>query len=206
MQPAHLAWGAGSTSWETQNIQELTFNSEQIQLPQAPVKNVVVAASTGEVLPEYYSVDAITGVITRLNAALPDTVTVTYTADTPQESALTTYLVAEIGRRIVDQIEFCTPEETGTISLSSGRFSISTDPTNHLYYKTTFDYEDASTATIRELGLYIGTIVANDLPTGQRYFTPDQLTDPGILLVNENIPPLIRSVATRESFEFVVTL
>jgi hypothetical protein len=124
-------------------------------------------------------------------------------------------LVNEIGRRLPTLIQFVTPDPDGGISVfdadDSGeetRFSPSPDnaPTNHLYVMTNFDFTDGLGATIRELGVFIGTKTDPELPPGQRYFTPDQIVDPGIMLAFENRPAAVRYQGVRQVYEFVVTV
>lgn len=196
-QPIHLAWGTGNPVWETAFEQTFTFVEDRIQLPHAPVKNIIP--------PEGCSVDAQTGIITRTGSS-PDTITIVYTVDTPAESMQATSLMNEVGRRVMDEVCFCEGDPDGLLVTPNGRFSATETPTNQLYFHCTFDFEDASTETIRELGIFIGTEIDSACPPGQRYFLPSQITHPGILLVVENTVPLIRTAATREAFSFVVTL
>jgi hypothetical protein len=124
----------------------------------------------------------------------------------PEENIQANSLQNEVGRRVMDEILFCEGDEEGLLVTPTGRFSASDEPTNQLYFHCTFDFEDASTETIRELGIFIGTKIHSEIPPGQRYFVPAELSDAGILLVCENTVPLIRTAATREAFSFVVTL
>jgi hypothetical protein len=124
----------------------------------------------------------------------------------PEEDIQASSLINEVGRRIVDDVTFCEGDENGLLVTPTGRFSATENPTNQLYFHCTFDFEDAATETIRELGIFIGTEVSETCQPGQRYFVPSELINPGILLVCENTVPLIRTPATREAFSFVVTL
>jgi hypothetical protein len=124
----------------------------------------------------------------------------------PEENIFASSLMNEVGRRIVDEVVFCEGDENGLLVTPTGRFSATEYPTNQLYIHCTFDFEDASTETIRELGIFIATEVSDACPPGQRYFVPADVTNSGILLVCENTVPLIRTAATREAFSFVVTL
>lgn len=123
----------------------------------------------------------------------------------PAESTAQTALLREVGRRVVDEVYFVSPAADGEIVVPTGRFSISTDPTNNLFIRVRFDFEDAATSTIREQALFVGTMTKPDLPAGQKYFVPTDIVDPGILLVLENSVPIVRQPSTRETFEFVVT-
>ncbi len=116
-----------------------------------------------------------------------------------------TGLVNEIGRRSAMQVSFVTPDDQGGIVVPTGRFALVPGPTNHLYLAFRFDFEDAPAATIREVGVFIGTTTDPALPAGQMYFEPQDLTETGTLLVLERTVPIIRTAATRETFEFVVS-
>jgi hypothetical protein len=125
---------------------------------------------------------------------------------TPQAEDITqTALVAEVGRRTATQLAFCTPDSGGGIIVPTGSFSISSTPTNNLYMKFSFDFTDSPSATIRELGVFVGTQTNPSLPSGQQYFQPSDIVNPGTLLVLENISKLVRSASVRQMFEFVVT-
>lgn len=127
------------------------------------------------------------------------------TTSRPPEPVNATALLAEIGRRTVDEVHFVTPNSQGEIVVPTGRFNISATPTNHLFIRCRFDFEDAATSVVREQGLFVGTQVAAGLPAGLRYFTPAQIADPGILLVLQYSVPIVRQSSTRETFEFVTT-
>jgi hypothetical protein len=120
--------------------------------------------------------------------------------DTTQET-----LTNEVGRRIVDKVLFCVPDEQGELEASNGRFSVSETPTRNLFIEVRYDFSDASQYTIREIGLFINGKTDEELPPGQQYFLPNQVIDPGILLLLEHEPAMIRSPAVREKFSFVIT-
>ena len=127
--------------------------------------------------------------------------------ETPEpESIEATALVAEVGRRYRTSVGYCTPDEAGDIIVPNGRFALSVSPTNHLYLKFNFDFQDAPSAEIREIGVMVGTVAVEGTPPGQYYLEPDDLADPGRLLALERIPKIIRSAAVRHSFEFVLTI
>jgi hypothetical protein len=123
----------------------------------------------------------------------------------PSESTAQTALLREVGRRVVDEVHFVSAAAEGEIVVPTGRFSISSDPTNNLFIRVRFDFEDAATSTIREQALFVGTVTKPELPLGQKYFSPTDLLEAGILLVLENSVPIVRQPSTRETFEFVVT-
>lgn len=205
-QSIYLAWGRGDPAWESSFTLTLPTN-DSIQLPHAPVKNVTFTDTTGILLGNVYHVDSNSGLLSRLEgASLPENINISYTTATASESLSSTGLLDEIGRRVIDEVSFCQADPDGFVVTPTGRFSKTDTPTNQLYFHCTFDFEDASDQTIRELGLFIGTEISDTCPPGQRYFLPSDLKDPGILLVLENTVPLIQTAATREAFSFVITL
>ena len=50
-----------------------------------------------------------------------------------------------------------------------------------------------------------GTVAHHSVPEGQVYLTPEQVDEPGTLLLLEHRAPLIREQGVRESFEFVIS-
>jgi hypothetical protein len=131
------------------------------------------------------------------------------------ESTLDTALVNEIGRRTLTLWQFVIEDENGAITVNDvddptikKTFSPSpnNEPTNHLYLLFNFDFLDAPSATIREIGIFLNTVTDPDLPPGQRYFTPDQIVDPGILLALEHLPFFNRQPSVRQTFEQVITI
>lgn len=187
-QPLHLAWGTGDPAWGSTFTRAFTFLDEQIPLPHAHLKSVSIADATNGV-----AIDAQTGRLTRTDSSVPDTITVTYTTGTPPEAIQASTLLHEVGRKAVGEITFCVGDENGLLVTPTGRFTATDTPTNQLYVHATFDFEDAANETIRGLGIFIGTEVADSCPPEQRYFVPSDLKNPGILLVLENTVPLIRT-------------
>lgn len=210
-QPIHLAWGNGSSDWEDDRAGDFTFASDQIDLSQTYIKDVVVKSQdeqTTYTAATDYSVDSVTGIITRIptGAIAGDaTVNVSYIVDTPPEDITAEALMSEIGRRVVDEVVFCIPDEQGDLITPTGRFTAVAEPTNNLHMRFTFDFEDSPGEIIRELGIMVNTLLDGTLPAGQEYFQGADIIDPGILLVLEHTVPLVRTAATRETFSFVVT-
>ncbi|WP_253302592.1 hypothetical protein [Wolbachia endosymbiont of Psylliodes chrysocephala] len=198
-QPLHLAWGSGWGS--SHRVEKISFTDDKLNYH--PVKDVKVVTAY-QPSTDY----TVAGVIKRVeNSSITanNAVTVEYTQDTPAELITSTTLLKEVGRRVVDEILFCVGDEDGELITPTGRFKLSNVPTNNLYLKVTFDFTDAANQVIRELGVMVGTRVKEELPLGQRYFEPQDIEDPGILLVLKHTVPLIRTAATRETFSFVVT-
>lgn len=114
-------------------------------------------------------------------------------------------LLVEVGRRTVSEVAYVIADAAGDIVLPTGRFSRSETQTNNLYLRTAFDFADGSGSVIREIAIFAGAETDPALPEGQRYFTPDQLVTSGRMLHVENLVPIYRSPAIRESFEVVIT-
>lgn len=127
------------------------------------------------------------------------------TVGAPPEDISRTGLLSPVGYRKPAQVSFVTPDAAGGISLPSGRFSISVAQTNYLYLRFSLDFEDVSTATIRETGVFLDAVTNPGLPVGQMFFLPAEVTTPGTLYLLEHVAPIIRTPATRETFEFVLT-
>lgn len=122
-----------------------------------------------------------------------------------RESRQATALISEIGRVKAKSVGFCTPDPAGEIVMQNNRYTISPTPTPNLYIKSEFDFNDGLGQTIRELGVFVNTTIKKGLPKGQRYFTPDDLEDAGILLALDHITAMQRGVGARVSFDFVIT-
>lgn len=122
------------------------------------------------------------------------------------ESTAATALVAEVGRVEAAATGYAVPDEEGVIETPTGRFTLSETPTNHLYLRFDFGFEDAADQTIREAGVFINTEIASGLPPGQRYFIPVEVIDPGALVALEYFPGVVRSSQVRQTFEFVLTI
>lgn len=112
----------------------------------------------------------------------------------------------ELGRVQVTVTGFATPNPLGIIQVPSGNFDISEEPTNHLYLRFDYGFDDASDQTIREAGLFMDCVIEEGLPAGQRYFLPDEVVDPGALVALEHFAAVVRSPLVRQQFEFVLTI
>jgi hypothetical protein len=130
---------------------------------------------------------------------------VAWDTESEPEDVFATGLIHEIGRRRADEVLFVEGDDDGALVTPTGRFRAVDHPTNNLFMRFTFDFENASNETIRELGVFIDTVTNPELPGGQWYFELADIVDPGILLVLERTVPLIRTAATRESFSFVIS-
>jgi len=211
-QTLHLALGEGDPLWDTSLSISTSFDEAGvIPLGFAHLAEIRVSTVDGQTLYALdadYSANAREGVLRRLPAStIPERgeVTIAFKVSHPPELIGQTALLREVGRRLVNETHFVAADPQGEIVVPTGRYRLSSEPTNHLFIRVRFDFEDAATSVLREQGLFVGTQTDPALPIGQRYFSPAQITEPGILLVLQNSVPIVRGPSTRETFEFVVT-
>jgi len=114
-----------------------------------------------------------------------------------------TGLVHEVGRMAATSVGFALPDESGDIETPSGRYALAAEPTRYLYLKFPFSFADATGETIRECGVFLNTVLADGLPSAQRYFVPANVVDPGILVALERFPAFVRFPTVRQTFESV---
>ena len=79
-----------------------------------------------------------------------------FTPEHPPEDTTRTALIAEVGRRLVEETHFVEADEEGEIVVPTGRYRVVAEPSRHLFVRVRFDFEDASTSVIREQGLFVG--------------------------------------------------
>jgi len=125
-QPLHLAWGSGNSSWESSHKVEKVFVKGEIKLEHYPVKDVKVFKGSTVYKPSIdYTVDSNVGVIKYVensSITVESTVTVEYIQSTPPEPITSKKLIKEVGRRSIDEVLFCTGDESGELITPSGRF------------------------------------------------------------------------------------
>ena len=211
-QTLYLALGEGDPLWDTIKAISTPFDEAGvIELGFTHLADIRVTTLDDQI--EYlldvdYSVNAREGVIRRLpDSSIPEQgdVTAHFKVAHPPEPIGQTALLREVGRRVVDEVHFVAADPEGEIVVPTGRYRLVAEPTNHLFIRVRFDFEDAATSVVREQGLFVGTQTDPELVLGQKFFIPAQITDAGILLVLQNSVPIVRQPSTRETFEFVVT-
>ena len=126
----------------------------------------------------------------------------------PSEDPAATALVDELGRLEALEVAFVTPDVGGSIVTPSGNaYTASVEPTRYLFMDFHFAFVDEPTATIREVGVFAGTLREVGVSESQKYLLPAEVADPGSLLLVENLTPeIIRSIGVRERFKYVLTL
>jgi len=99
-----------------------------------------------------------------------------------------TGLIHEIGRKKIARAFFVNEDENGEIDMPNGqRYSHSEIPTRQLYLQFLFDYGEGLSSSIREIGIFIDTEVKSGLPETQTYFAPEEIENPGTLLMLEHL-------------------
>lgn len=125
-------------------------------------------------------------------------------ANPDPEPTNATALVDEIARRTATAVGYVLPDPAGEIETVDGNYTASAVPTEWVHVRTQYNYGDAAGETIRELGLFLGTVTDPALPAGQRYFTPAEIVNPGLLYTLERIPFFVRNPTVRQVFEYVM--
>jgi hypothetical protein len=209
--PLYLAWGSGQTWWDSVITSVRTFNASDVfTLPYGNIQSIAVQSldqTVTYVLGADYTVDTITGVVTReAEGTIPELeqVSVTFKPQHPAEPPDAEGLVTPFGFRKITEARFVRFDPNGTIVLVSGRYALSEEPTNELYIRTSYDYEDGVGSTVRELSIHMDAAPIEGAPIGQMYFEVAEIADPGILLALQRVTPLERVAATRQTFELVL--
>lgn len=120
--------------------------------------------------------------------------------------ATDTALVAPIGVTRLRDIQFVQPDDAGEISMAdASHWATTQDATRYLYLEFKLDLADAEPATLRENGIYHGTILDGAVPAGQFYIPLDQVTDLGKLIHVDRYNSIIRDGTLEQSFSFILT-
>jgi hypothetical protein len=211
--PMFFAWGRGASWWGQTDVQNKTFSGspERFTLDHAPVETLIVkSVSDAQTFdaPADYTFDTVRGVVTRVNggAIAPGaTVQTQATYGWPQLQADDRSLVSEIGRRVANAVEFVKADPNGNLYTPGGqRWSISPVATRYLYVAVQFDFLEAPTETIREVGIFVDSVRADNVPEGQLYLTPEEVGEPGYLLLLDRFAGITRSPSSRQGFSYVL--
>lgn len=119
-----------------------------------------------------------------------------------------TALLDEIGRRqaVVGYVTPATSEDYDVELPGAVFYKVSTEPTPYLHVRATFGFGDAVGETVRESGVFFGTVPGAGVPPGQRYLLPADVATPGDLYSLELRPPSARSGTTKSVEEVVIPL
>ena len=116
-----------------------------------------------------------------------------------------TELLLPYGYRKAAQVLYAYEDPNGIIVAADKRWSVTEEPTRHVYIEFRLDAEDAVEKTIYQTGLFMNLKPKADVPEGKLFLLPEEVEDKGILLMGENIRPFHRYEGVREIFEFVLT-
>jgi len=118
-------------------------------------------------------------------------------------------MLDEIGRRLATEVAYVVPatELDGEIELPGKRFyKRSAVPSEYVYVRATFSFEDAQGETVRECGVFFGTVAKADVPAGQRFLTPAQIENAGDVYSLEYRAAVLRSGTVKGHEEIVIPL
>lgn len=127
----------------------------------------------------------------------------------PATPADRTTLLDEIGRRTVVDVGYAVPGTAQDHDIEMpGQvyYKTSPVPTPFLLLRTTFGFGDAQGETVRECGVFFGTVAKAGVPPGQRYLTPAEVENPGTVYCLEYRSPVLRSGTTKATEEIVIPL
>jgi hypothetical protein len=83
---------------------------------------------------------------------------------------------------------------------------VSAVATRHLYVAVQFDFLEAADETIREVGIFVDSVRAEGVPEGQLYLTPEEVAEPGYLLLLDRFAGIARSPSARQGFSYVLVI
>ncbi|WP_240939316.1 hypothetical protein [Diaphorobacter sp. HDW4A] len=115
----------------------------------------------------------------------------------------------EIGRRLATEVAYVVPatEIDGDIELPGKIFyKRVAEPSQFLFVRATFGFDDAVGESVREMGVFFGTQIAAGVPAGQRYLSPDQIADAGEIWSMEFRARMVRDGGTKGNEEIVIPL
>lgn len=192
---------ANGEDWWGENQAELkTFDADTFSSDLAPLEDPQLSNAAGDtlyVLNTDYTVDSQTGTVTRLaTGAIPPGAQVqfTYKASTPSAALEQTVLQAEVGRLAPTALDFCLPvaevldsDNAVTVYIGSDLYAIVQRPTRMLLARAHLLPNDGTGDPIRAYGLFMGCAVDAQLPPGQQFYEPDQVTETGVLALATHI-------------------
>lgn len=115
-----------------------------------------------------------------------------WSAGPPDVTGDETALEAEIGRRRATEVAYVVRDGGGDIDVGPyGVFSRSPGnaPTGIVFCRFEFDLSDAVGEDIKEVGIFVNTVIGAEVDPGQDYITPAEYTNPGTLFTLANLSP-----------------
>ena len=203
-----MAWGTGVEASDTNQTHTDVFSGGSLSVGYTNISALSLAPAAGGanyVQGVDYSVNLVTGILTAISGGIGGTSVIAnfyVNPPTPLQSA--TALVGEVGRRLVTVVEYCTPDDAGTIVVDGTKYTASSDPTPYLHIGVTFAPSDAPSAVIKEYAIYSDGTTDPSLPGGQKYFSGGQILALGKLVTIRNIDTITRTSVASEKFDLVI--
>lgn len=102
---------------------------------------------------------------------------------------------------------FVTPDPSGEIMMADGAtFAQSATSTTFLFLRFQLDLNEASTNTLREAGILVGTKFAGSVLPSQMYVPVSDVTDMGRMVEADRFSPIVRDGTIGQTFTFVLTM
>lgn len=102
---------------------------------------------------------------------------------------------------------FVVPDADGDIVMADGaKFSQSTEPTGFVFLRFQLDLDDASSNTLRETGIFVGTKLDEGVPGGQMFIPVADVVDLGKMIEVDRFSPIIRDGSIGQTFTFIMTM
>lgn len=200
-----IAFGAGEDWWGRQRAEVVVLDETgTADLARPVMQSAPVTVSLSDGSQEFAAVDYVidpAGRIRRTDAgAIPaeSSISVSYTAAVPVPELSETALIDEVGRGRITNIDFVSPlgettdPDASILAVGNQTYAFSDTPTRMLLVRARLSPGDAVGKDISEIGLFSGCEVAAELPQGQLFYDPDQVVNPGTLLVLERLRPVTR--------------
>lgn len=188
-----VGMSSGNALWGIQQIFTGSFAADPLNtlsLGSANIKNVIVK-TTNEVTTYTegvdYTVDLTTAIVTRMitgNIPNAGAVKVFYYLDNAVKPSKTA-LLNPLGLKKATQVEFLQIDPLGTITNSSGTFSITSNITNILLIRASFLEADYGINSVREFGVFLDSVVEAGNPPNF-FYGPSKITSYGTPLLFSN--------------------
>ena len=205
----------GETTISTPVTINITGTGGIVTLSWAPLTGATGYNIYGRTTDGYYYIGSTTNTTFVDNGSITPTVTITppttdqssvaaWQATVPSPGTTFTGLYREVGRRLIQRVQYVYPDPNGVYVTTAGRWSVSSVATRFIYCYVAFDLNDAVTSTIYQFGIFMNTIPATGY-TNSAYLLPSQISNPGTLLNLINVPPIIRNASSSETYQVVLT-
>ncbi len=116
-------------------------------------------------------------------------------------------LVDKIGVTRTRTQSYATPDTEGEIAMADGsKFTLTGTPTRYLYLLFKLDLADAVPQTLRECGVFHGTVLDGGVPGGQMFIPHASVVNYGKLIEVDRFNSIVRDGTTEQEFSFIITL